>query len=79
VISGEKPTVEAKGEFVHRGIAARAFERRFLLSEYVEVGAATYKDGLLKVELVRRVPEEKKVRKIEIVNLDAPATAQAAE
>jgi molecular chaperone IbpA len=71
VITGKRPAPEKEAEYVHRGIAARSFERRFQLGDYVEVGAVTYKDGLLKLPLVRRIPEEKKVRKIDIVNLDA--------
>lgn len=60
---------EASGQtrtFLHRGIAKRAFERRFQLADTIKVTNASYADGLLNVELVRVVPEHKKPRKIEI-------------
>jgi molecular chaperone IbpA len=53
-------------EVVHKGIARRAFKRVFTLAEDVIVNDAVLKDGLLKVELERVVPEEKKPRSIEI-------------
>ena len=53
-------------EFLHRGIAKRAFERRFQLADTIKVTGASYADGLLNVELVREVPEHKKPRKVEI-------------
>jgi molecular chaperone IbpA len=68
VISGkvEKTTEEANRSFLHRGIATRAFERRFHLAETIKVVGASVENGLLHVELVHEVPEEKKPRKIEI-------------
>jgi molecular chaperone IbpA len=51
---------------VHRGIATRAFERRFGLADYVRVRSAELKDGMLSIELVREIPEEMKPRRIEI-------------
>ena len=65
VVSGRKPE-EREGNFVHRGIAARPFERRFALGDYVQVRGAEMKDGLLSIDLVREIPEEMKPRKIEI-------------
>ncbi len=53
-------------EFLFRGIAARSFERRFQLADYVEVTGANLENGLLHVELVREIPEAMKPRKIEI-------------
>ncbi len=50
--------------YVHRGIATRAFERRFQLADYVQVTAADVADGLLTIDLVREVPEAMKPRKI---------------
>jgi molecular chaperone IbpA len=55
-----------KREFLHRGIAKRAFERRFQLADTIKVTGARYENGLLDIELVREVPEHKKPRKIEI-------------
>lgn len=52
--------------FLHRGIAERAFERRFNLAEYVVVKDARLENGLLHIDLVREVPEEKRPRKIAI-------------
>ena len=52
--------------FLHRGIAGRAFERKFNLAEYVEVVGAKLENGLLQVDLEQIVPEEKRPRTIEI-------------
>ncbi len=54
------------GTFLHRGIAKRSFERRFQLADVIKVTGATYRNGLLDIELVREVPEHKKPRKVEI-------------
>ena len=53
-------------EFLHRGIAERAFELRFQLADYVEVNGATLENGLLHLELKRELPESKKARTIQI-------------
>jgi molecular chaperone IbpA len=53
-------------EFLHRGIAERAFELRFQLAEYVEVAGANLENGLLHIELKRELPESKKARQISI-------------
>ena len=66
VAARKAETVEA-GEtprYVHRGIANRAFERRFQLADYVRVTAADVADGLLTIDLLREVPEAMKPRKI---------------
>jgi molecular chaperone IbpA len=65
-IRGEKNEVGMERTFLHRGIASRAFERRFQLADYVEVNAAAVKDGLLSVDLKRDVPERLKPRIIPI-------------
>jgi len=52
--------------YLHRGIAARAFERRFELAAHIKVTCATLDKGLLNVDLVREIPEELKPRKIAI-------------
>src|SRR4028119_2042022 len=54
------------GNFLHVGIATRAFERRFELADFVRVTSADIADGLLTLELVREVPEAMKPRKVEI-------------
>lgn len=67
VISGEKAEKDEDGiEVIHRGIAMRAFERRFQLADYVEVRDASYEHGMLTVSLERVVPEAMKPRKIAI-------------
>ena len=58
-------------EFLHRGIAERGFIRRFQLADHVVVTGAALKNGLLRVELLRELPEAKKPRKIEIGNAKA--------
>jgi len=55
-----------QGEYLHRGIAARPFERRFQLADFIEVGAANFENGLLSIALKRVVPEAMKPRRIEI-------------
>jgi molecular chaperone IbpA len=57
--------------YLHRGIATRAFERRFQLAEHVKVSGASLAHGLLAVDLVREVPEEAKPRSIAIVDAEA--------
>lgn len=71
-ISG-KAKAEPEGKtYLHRGIARRAFERRFELADHISVKGAKLENGLLHVELVREVPEALKPRKISI---DAAAEA----
>ncbi len=66
VVKG-KTAADANGvEYLHRGIAGRAFERRFQLAEHVRVDAADLVNGLLTVDLVRELPEAMKPRRIEI-------------
>ncbi len=65
-IRGEKKPEAKERQFLHRGIAARAFERRFQLADHVEVKGAELKDGLLHIDLVRNVPERLKPRSIPI-------------
>ena len=67
-VSGKKPAEENNRNFLHRGIAARNFERRFQLADHVRVTAANLANGLLHIELVREIPEAMKPRKIEISN-----------
>ncbi|RRI07843.1 molecular chaperone [Mesorhizobium tamadayense] len=55
-------------ELLYRGIASRAFERRFQLADHVEVEGATLKNGLLFIDLTRNIPEEFKPRKIAITS-----------
>ena len=73
----EKPA-DDKAEFLYRGIAERAFERRFQLADFIKVKGAALENGLLHVELVREVPEEAKPRKIAIGNGAPKLTSKAA-
>ena len=59
------------GNFLHVGIATRAFERRFELADFVRVTSAELRDGLLSIELVREIPEAMKPRTIDISTGDA--------
>lgn len=68
VVAGRMDQGENAGEFLYRGIATRPFERRFNLAEHVEVRSATLTDGLLKIELVRELPEAMKPRRIAITS-----------
>jgi molecular chaperone IbpA len=73
VVTGRMEKSDGGGEYLYRGIAARPFERRFNLAEYVEVKGASLNDGLLQIELVREVPEAMKPRRIAIASGPAPA------
>ncbi len=63
---------EANRRFLHRGIATRAFERRFHLADHVRVTGASHADGMLHIDLLREVPEALKPRRIAIAKA-APA------
>lgn len=74
------------GEYLHRGITVRAFERRFQLADHIEVGAASFENGLLSIALTRVVPEAMKPRRIEIAGASAagassiePGTGESAQ
>lgn len=60
------PKKDEEVEYLHRGIANRAFEKRFKLGEYVEVKDASHKLGLLEIKLERIVPVERQLRKVVI-------------
>jgi hypothetical protein len=53
-------------QYLHQGIPARGFERKFSLADYVEVEGAAFDNGLLHIDLVRRIPEAMKPRRITI-------------
>jgi len=76
-VRGKAQAEPENAQYLYRGIAGRAFERRFQLADHVEVEGAKLENGLLHVELVRRIPETLKPRKIAIANADAqPATIE---
>ena len=66
VLSIEGISSEDKEDFVHKGIAKRAFKKQLQLSEYVECKGAKLEDGMLKVELNYNPPEDKKPKKIAV-------------
>ena len=70
VVTAKKSKDEDERTFLHRGIATRAFERRFTLADHVRVTGASHVNGMLNIELVREVPEALKPRRIEIANGD---------
>lgn len=77
-VSGKKAEPsEAAPDYVHQGIAARGFERRFHLADFVEVKGAELSNGLLHVSLVREVPEAMKPRLINITTASKPKAIEA--
>jgi molecular chaperone IbpA len=66
LVSGRRAQQTGDQEYLYQGISDRAFERRFDLADHIEVSGAAYDNGLLQIDLVRRVPEAMKPRRIEI-------------
>lgn len=77
-IEGQKLDDKADdaSEVLYRGIASRAFERRFQLADFVEVAGASLKNGLLHIDLKREIPEQMKPRKIAVSAVSDDAAAQ---
>lgn len=70
IVTGKKSKVEeSNAKFLYRGIAQRAFERRFDLADHIKVVGASVENGLLHIDLVREIPEAKKPRSIPIQRL----------
>lgn len=67
-VTARKADDDAAKTYLHRGIATRAFERRFQLAEHVRVTGAAYENGMLHIDLVREVPEALKPRQIKIAS-----------
>src|SRR3984885_2427682 len=65
-VSGRSKKEDDGSKFLHRGLARRAFERRFDLADHIKVMGASLENGLLHVDLVREIPEAMKPRKIDI-------------
>ncbi|MFU8899345.1 MAG: Hsp20 family protein [Roseinatronobacter sp.] len=70
VVTGRSSEETDTREYLHRGIARRAFERRFQLADHVRVKGAMHRDGMLHVDLLRELPEMLKPRQIEIIRAD---------
>ncbi|SET21669.1 Hsp20 family protein [Paracoccus homiensis] len=66
IVSARKSDEDEGRSFLHRGIATRAFERKFTLADHVRVEGASHVDGMLNIDLVREIPEALKPRRIEI-------------
>ena len=66
LVTGKSQKEDDKARYLHRGIARRAFERRFQLADHIQVAGASLDNGLLHVDLVREIPEALKPRKIAI-------------
>ncbi|MGJ8546257.1 MAG: Hsp20 family protein [Sulfitobacter sp.] len=66
IVSAKKAEENTQTKYLHRGIATRAFERRFHLADHVIVTGASHADGMLHIELERQVPEALKPRQIQI-------------
>ena len=68
IVSARKADEDTDKTFLYRGIANRAFERRFHLADHVQVTGAAHADGMLHIELERQVPEALKPRRIQITS-----------
>ena len=71
IVSARKAEEQESRTFLHRGIATRAFERRFHLADHVQVTGAAHENGMLHIDLKREIPEALKPRRIEIGRSDA--------
>mgnify|MGYP005680023997 FL=1 len=69
-VSARKPETTDDNIYLHRGIATRAFDRKFHLADHVRATAASHSDGMLHIDLVRELPEALKPRRIEINSKD---------
>ncbi|MFG1192673.1 Hsp20 family protein [Xanthobacter flavus] len=73
IVAGQKSGEDQSGRYLHRGIAARSFQRRFELADHVKVAGASLVNGLLTISLQREIPEEMKPRRIAIATTDGMA------
>ncbi|AVO37823.1 Hsp20 family protein [Pukyongiella litopenaei] len=69
VVAARKAEEDGERTWLHRGIATRAFERRFTLADHIRVTGASHENGMLHIDLVREVPEALKPRRIEIAGM----------
>jgi len=74
-VEGRKVEKE-QHEYIYQGISARPFKRQFNLADYVQVKGASFDNGLLRIELVREIPEAMKPRRIAIGGVTQPATIE---
>mgnify|MGYP001143614414 FL=1 len=71
IVAAKKVDEDEARTYLHRGIATRAFQRRFHLADHVRVVGASHVDGMLHIDLEREIPEALKPRRIEIAKADA--------
>jgi molecular chaperone IbpA len=76
-VSARKSEPVDEKTYLHRGIATRAFDRKFHLADHVRATGASHADGMLHIDLIREVPEALKPRRIEIQS-EAPLLVEAA-
>ena len=69
IVTARKAEDDEEATYLHRGIATRAFERRFTLAEHVQITGASHANGMLNIDLVREVPEALKPRQIAITKV----------
>lgn len=74
IVAARKAKTDTETTYLHRGIATRAFERRFHLADHVRVTAASHVNGMLNIDLQREVPEALKPRQIAIASADTVET-----
>jgi molecular chaperone IbpA len=74
IVTAKKADESKDKKYLHRGIATRAFERRFHLADHVRVKGASHADGMLHIDLTREVPEALKPRRIQIASQNVIAT-----
>ncbi|MGD9864912.1 MAG: Hsp20 family protein [Pseudodonghicola sp.] len=74
IVSARKAEDDKERTYLHRGIATRAFERRFTLADHVRVTGASHENGMLHIDLKREVPEALKPRRIEIASAKVAET-----
>ncbi len=77
IVTARKPEDATPRSYLHRGIATRAFERRFALADHVKVTGALHENGMLHIDLMREVPEALKPRRIAITATPARDVVEA--
>jgi molecular chaperone IbpA len=78
-VSGKQEKADVERKYLHQGIANRSFERKFTLADHVEVSGAELRNGLLRLSLVKEVPEAMKPRKISIDGAESVLEHKAAD